>query len=130
MKHVTSGFFALLLLVVLGCGNPSVIGTVKFDDGTPLAQGVVQFNGSQTQATGMIQPNGTFAMFEKKPGDGVTPGNYKVTVIASTGGGSDGEPLVQLVDPKFAESSTSGLTCEVKGTTTFDITVTKPAAGK
>jgi hypothetical protein len=74
----------------------------------------------------MIRSDGRYEMFELKPGDGVRPGNYQVTVTATTGGGSDGTPFVHLVDPKFENPSTSGLTCEVKGNTVFPITVTKP----
>ncbi|MDR2441270.1 MAG: hypothetical protein LBE12_18060, partial [Planctomycetaceae bacterium] len=70
--------------------------------------------------------NGSYEMYELKSGDGVRPGTYQVTVSATTGGGSNGEPLVYLVDPKFANPATSGLTCEVKGNTVFNITVTKP----
>ena len=103
-------------------------GTVKFDDGTPLSEGCVVFVGDKTQAIGNIKSDGSYTMYETKPGDGVTPGSYRVTVTAQTGGSSDGEPLVDLVDPKFASSGTSGLSCDVNGATTYDITVTKPSA--
>jgi hypothetical protein len=118
--------FVLPLILTCGCGQPKVTGTVKFDDGTPLTSGGVTFTQLPYQATGAIKSNGSYEMFELKSGDGVRPGTYQVTVSATTGGGSDGEPLVHLVDPKFENPSTSGLTCEVKGNTVFNITVTKP----
>jgi hypothetical protein len=120
-------FFFVIIFLICGCGQPKVTGTVKFDDGTPLTSGNVMFINSPYQATGTIKSNGSYELFELKPGGGVRPGNYQVTVSAATGGGSDGVPLVQLIDTKFGSPSTSGLTCEVKGSTVFDITVTKPA---
>jgi len=125
MKH-SFIFFTAILLVLTGCGNPQVKGTVKFDDGTPLTTGGVVFNNGRTQAVGAIKSDGNYVLYELQPGDGVNPGTYAVAVTAQIGGGSDGAPLVDLIDPKFADSTTSGLTCEVKGTTTFNITVTKP----
>ena len=117
----------LVLLFLCGCGGGAAVkGTVKFDDGTPLTQGTVKFIGDATQAIGPIKSDGTYRLGETKAGDGVTPGRYKVVVDATTGGGSDGKPLTHLVDPKFAEASTSDLACEVKGGMTYDITVTKP----
>ncbi|MDR0609769.1 MAG: carboxypeptidase-like regulatory domain-containing protein [Planctomycetaceae bacterium] len=118
--------FVFVLPFILGCGQPKVTGTVKFDDGTPLTSGGVTFINLPYQATGAIKSNGSYEMYEIKPGDGVRPGTYQVTVSATTGGGSDGEPLVHLIDPKFENAGTSGLTCEVKGNTVFDIIVTKP----
>lgn len=55
----------------------------------------------------------------------VPPGTYQVTVSASLDTDSNAIP-VDLVDPKFNDPGTSGLTCEVKENTIFDITVTKP----
>jgi hypothetical protein len=127
MKNYCILFVCLFVCpFIVGCGNPKVTGTVKFDDGTPLTSGGVTFINSPYQASGAIKPNGSYEMFELKSGDGVRPGTYQVTVSATTGGGSDGIPLVHLVDPKFENPSTSGLTCEVNGNTVFDIIVTKP----
>jgi hypothetical protein len=118
--------FVFVLPFIFGCGHPKVTGTVKFEDGTPLTSGGVIFTNLPYQASGMIKPDGSYELYELKPGDGVQPGTYQVTVLATTGGGSDGTPFAQLIDPKFGKPSTSGLTCEVKGNTVFNITVTKP----
>jgi hypothetical protein len=122
--------FVFLFPLIFGCGNPKVTGTVKFDDGTPLTSGGVTFINSPYQASGAIKSDGSYELFELKSGDGVRSGTYQVTVSATTGGDSDGSPLVHLVDPKFENPSTSGLTCEVKGNTVFNITVTKPAPAR
>ncbi|MDR3197160.1 MAG: carboxypeptidase-like regulatory domain-containing protein [Planctomycetaceae bacterium] len=118
--------FIFVLPFIFGCGQSKVTGTVKFDDGTPLTSGGVTFTNLPQQASGAIKSDGSYELYELKPGDGVRPGTYQVTVSATTGGGSDGTPLVHLVDPKFENPGTSGLTCEVKGNTVFNITVTKP----
>jgi hypothetical protein len=118
--------FVFVLPLLFGCGQPKVTGTVKFDDGTPLTSGGIMFTHLPYQASGAIKSDGSYEIYELKPGDGVRPGTYQVTVSATTGGGSDGPPLVYLIDPKFENPSTSGLICEVKGNTVFNITVTKP----
>ena len=137
--------YLLLLLFVCGCGDGvQVKGTVKFDDGQLLTVGFVNFTSETTEAVGAIKANGTYVLGRTKPGDGVTPGHYKVAVVgaminngfvpatavssAPTGGGPPRAPLppTYLIDRKFEHPSTSGLTCEVKGAMTYDIIVTKP----
>ena len=125
MKYVFL-FFVALLLFLTGCGDPQVKGTVTFDDGTPLTTGGVMFVDGSYTATGAIKPDGSYVLSSLTLGDGVKSGNYKVTVSAQTGGGIDEGPVVNLVDVKFADPATSGLTCDVKGATTYNITVTKP----
>ncbi len=117
----------LVFVFLCGCGGGATVkGKVTFEDGSPLTQGAVKFVTETTEATGDIKSNGTYTLFENKPGDGITPGKYAVTVTAVTGGGSDGAPVVNLVDSKFANPATSGLSCEVKGSMTYDIKVSKP----
>jgi len=118
----------LVLLFLCGCGGDhvQVTGTVKFADGSPLTLGTVKFIGDMTQATGKIK-DGTYVLGELKPGDGIKPGQYKVVVAgASTGGGTSGTPVIYLIDLKFEEAPTSGLTCEVKGRMKYDIKVEPP----
>ena len=137
----------ILLLFVCGCGNGSatVKGTVKFDDGTPLTVGYVKFIGGTTEASGAIKTDGTYVLGELKAGDGVKPGHYKVVVVGamiipptpvsqtppSTSPRVSPPPVsvpppTYLIDRKYETPATSGLTCEVKGGMTYNITVTKP----
>jgi len=136
----------ILLLFVCGCGSggATVKGTVKFDDGTPLTTGYVKFIGNATEASGAIKTDGTYVLGELKAGDGVKPGHYKVVVVGAmiippapasqtspSKSPARGElppapPPTYLIDRKFETPATSGLTCEVKGAMTYDITVTKP----
>ncbi|GHT09715.1 hypothetical protein FACS1894170_00730 [Planctomycetales bacterium] len=122
-------FLTASVLIFSGCGTDrvSVTGTVKFDDDTPLEIGVVKFIGEQTQATGRIQAGGKYRLGGIKENDGIKPGSYQVVVAgATTGGGSDGEQFVRFIDERYERANTSGLTCDVSGSTVFDITVTKP----
>jgi hypothetical protein len=119
-------FLVLCFLLFCGCGQGKRVGgTVKYEDGTPVTTGTVKFIKMPYQWIGMINADGSYEMYELKPGDGVPPGTYQVTVSASLDSGSNAIP-VDLVDPKFNDPGTSGLTCEVNENTIFDIVVTKP----
>jgi hypothetical protein len=130
MKY--NAFFAIMLLVLfVGCGNPQVKGTVKYEDGTPLTSGGVVFIQGMYTATAAIKPNGTYVLSQITKRDGVKPGLYKVTVQAQVSSNPDdpGARWIDLIDPKFADPETSGLTFEVKRSATYDITVTEPPGG-
>ncbi|MDR1383370.1 MAG: carboxypeptidase-like regulatory domain-containing protein [Planctomycetaceae bacterium] len=109
-----------------GCGERvSVSGTVSFPDGSPLTQGFVVFENGGNQASGIINETGHYQMGENGNSNGITPGEYKVRVISESGGGSDGTPFVRYIADKYDNTNTSGLVCEVKGKTEFNITVEK-----
>jgi hypothetical protein len=140
MAKLQSVFFLSILVVVAGLfsgcgGNPRVTGQVKFDDGTPLTVGEVIFESSTVQARGPLDSSGKYVMGSAKDKDGVPPGQYRVYIGAAqvpTGnmisvGQRDTRPEMRpLIDAKFSQPATSELTCEVKGSRKFDITVTKP----
>jgi len=122
-------FLILLLPFIWGCGDKvQVRGKVTYEeDGSPVTFGVVKFTGEKTQAVGRINKDGTYVLGEVKPGEGITPGQYKVTVgDTTTGGGSDYAPMVYHVAPMYEQPATSGLTCEVTKRMTYDIKVRKP----
>ena len=135
-------FLSLLLFLcfVVGCGGSSgdrVTGTVTFSDGTPLTVGKVMFTNGTITAFGDINAKGGFRMGTKKAGDGVPSGTYQVYITEAripadfTVPDEDGRmsaPLVLAVASKFTVPSQSGLTCEVKGATTFDFRVEKPVS--
>jgi hypothetical protein len=138
---------SLSLLAVCGCGSGGgnktykVTGKVTFSDGSPLTEGIVVFSGDAMEAKGGINADGTYSLTSYKPGDGAPAGFYKVYL-----GGNIYKPAATpappvdptieqylestttsgssvYIDEKFRDVSTSGLTCEVKGKTTFNITV-------
>jgi hypothetical protein len=128
-------FLRFLMLFVLvffiGCskGN-SVTGKVTFPDGSPLTRGEVIFSTPSFVAAGMIQSDGTYSIRANNMKEGIPSGTYSVTVKAyeDIQENPDGimenlKPAKSLIDTKYASSATSGLTCEVKGTMTFDINV-------
>ena len=120
----------MLLICVgftLGCsGKATVTGQVTFPDGEPLTTGSIVFEGADYQAFSSIDQNGFYSLGDIEPGDGIRLGEYKIKILATTGGGSDGEPLVNHVAPKYDNSATSELTCTVKGKMVHNITVEKP----
>ena len=95
-----------------------------FETSDLLARGVIQQDGTYTVYAGELKglPLGTYT---------VSIGGFQDTVIESFGpdGRSRGVrviPAVIPVSPKFLSGGTSGLTCEVKGSTVYNITVDRP----
>jgi len=100
---------------------------VTFQDGAPVPRGQVTFISNTFSAGGTIAADGSYSVTVKVPA-----GTYGVTVVASGDSPSslvhveNVKPIKPLVDKKFNSPDTSGLVCEVKGKTTFPITVTPP----
>ena len=123
-----------LLVFVIGCSSkPKITGKVTFDDGTPLTTGEVRFESPGFTASGKIQSDGTYTMGSIADKDGVPKGSYKVSVYALNYSGitpgmdpAKAPPAKPLVAKEFLSGDTSGLVCEVKGKTTFDIKVQPP----
>ncbi|MDR0335593.1 MAG: carboxypeptidase-like regulatory domain-containing protein, partial [Planctomycetaceae bacterium] len=100
-------------------------GKVTFEDGSPLTQGGIAFSTATFMADGKIRADGSFTLTSSKPGDGLPPGNYIVTISASET--DDKERTIYLVDPKFGDVTTSPFTAEVSADQKkFDFTVSKP----
>ena len=118
----------LACLTVTGCGGGGFVpagGKVTFDDGTPVGGGGIAFQTSTFMADGRINPDGTFTLSSLKPGDGLPPGTYTVTVGWSEYDAN--ERTVYLVDPSFGNPNTTTLKAEVtKGRNNFDFVVSKP----
>ena len=131
-------FATVMFFIALsaGCGgsNCSVTGTVTFPDGSPLTEGEVLFESPVLMSKGVIQKNGTYAMSTGEL-KGVPKGTYQVTISVPMeqviSSGIEGKPptIIPLDIPiarKFFSPATSGLTCEVKGRTKYDIKVEAP----
>ena len=138
MKNIISHFvFVLMLALSVGCGkNCSVSGKVTFPDGTPLTVGKVVFETQTFQASGKIKSDGTYTMGSSKAGDGVPKGTYQISIqdvmqptVEATTPGKPPKltfPKELPIDKKYFSINTSGLTCEVKGRTKYDIKVEAP----
>ena len=134
-NHLT--FVLLFVAFAVGCGkNATVTGTVTFPDGTPLDRGVVIFENDKIAARGDIRKDGTYSLTSGED-KGIPPGTYRVSISGANqpiiepptaeGGGAPKITLVtNPIDRKYESPSTSGLTREVTGRTTFDIIVDPP----
>jgi hypothetical protein len=76
---------ACFLVAIVGCGPKlqKAGGVVKVD-GKPIDQGTVGFYPIEPGRPSMaeVQPDGTFELSYLKPGDGLPPGEYKVTIVS------------------------------------------------
>jgi hypothetical protein len=126
-------FVAIFLVLIIGCSKKTqVSGKVTFEDGSPLTAGEVRFESSGFLASGKIQSDGTYRLGSAADADGVPKGSYKVSIFAMDESGTktgmlpgDAPVPKSLVTEKYRSGETSGLVCEVNGSTTFDITVEK-----
>ncbi|MDR2437753.1 MAG: hypothetical protein LBE12_00075, partial [Planctomycetaceae bacterium] len=79
-----------------------------------------------------IQSDGSYRVGTLSDTDGIPKGTYKVSIYAldysniTPEMGLDAPPPLSFVAERFCSAETSGLTCDVKGKTKFDITVEKP----
>jgi hypothetical protein len=106
---------ALLLSLLGGCnssGRYPVRGTVVYEDGQPakeLAGGTVIFNSDElkTSASAEIDAQGAFRVSAVRPGDGLLPGAYQVTIAppAPPGPREDRAKAPPIIDPGYVEPS-------------------------
>ena len=129
MSNKAVSFFTSIvlfsLLIVTGCGNPKVRGKVVFsDDQSPVSHGVVVFHGNGYIARGYIN-NGEYAMESIKKNDGLPPGEYKISVKETQiKMGPENLPTFKnVIDKKYENPDTSGLTLNVTKSQNFDIQV-------
>jgi hypothetical protein len=113
-----------LVLLAQGCAKEApkypVRGKVSFK-GQPLTEGTVMFVASGTGVTGAgtIQSDGSYELRSGKPGNGMAPGSYRVSVNPPYYDPTTGSPPKFAV--KYQDPESSGLKAEVKeGSNTFD----------
>ncbi len=121
LSGVLLAFSALVLLTGCGAGHHSVTGTVKLKGGEVVKNGKVTMMGEKGESFATIQPDGTYTMGTLSTNDGVPPGTYKVGVEAFSEA-TDSDPYGKsLIDSKYNNPDTSGLTLTVDGDKEFDI---------
>ena len=109
----------VLLTTAIGCGDGrglvDVRGTVTLE-GEPMPfAGTVRFLPKSTPtgiprraATGRFDTDGTYEAYSFKPGDGVYPGTYAVTVECwEVMPSMSGPAAVNAIDPKYQNPGTS-----------------------
>jgi hypothetical protein len=130
----------LPMALIHGCsGRPStyeVQGRVVFDNGDPVTFGSVEFRPVQTMedggiasAQGKIDQQGRFTLQTFAPSDGAVAGEHQVIVVQVVR--TDVLAIEKhqharqpLVDRRFADYATSGLTADVKADDENAITLT------
>ena len=133
-----AGAVLLLIAFLSGCGNDihPVEGQVVWKGGA-LAKElegshvVFELPEKKTSARGIIQADGTFRLSTHKPNDGAPSGEHKVLILEDRkNANAEGTLLAPaLLDPRFADLKTSGLTATVKpGPNTITLTVERAQA--
>ena len=131
-RRIHAALTLLVLILVAGCGsnNQKLTGTVIYsDDGSPVKMGVVVMESNNKIARGEMDANGKFTMGFASDKDGIPKGEtFKVTIVNAleeTGTDKSGMPIMTpLIDPKYSNSNTSGLTFTSDGKTkTLDLKV-------
>ena len=77
----------VLMLLFPGCGRTiQPAGGKVMVDGVPVKDGVVTFYPIEPgrPATASVMADGTFTLSFENPGDGLPPGDYKVTIVADS----------------------------------------------
>jgi hypothetical protein len=129
MKKIIS--LLILFFIFLGCGsnNVKISGTVTFsDDGLPVTAGEVLFDDGIRIARGVIQENGTFVMGLEHENNGVPNGTYKVSIVRAIKLLPNPDdiyppPSEELIDERYSDKNTSGLSIVVEGSQKYDIKV-------
>lgn len=135
MKYKVKSFLPLLLILGLTCifqgcnKNVQLGGKVTFSENDePLNIGTVVFENEKTQARGTLSNDGRYSLGSVSLTDGIPHGSYQVYIVdAYRPGAADGDSMDFLIDEKFTDPSTSGLTMTIDGTQkTFDIKIERP----
>lgn len=109
-------------LFAVGCGGSglvSVKGKVMYND-KPVTSGTITFAADdKASAYGEILPDGTYELMTEKPGDGATPGAYKVIVVSMQDQANalpeERSPLpAPTVPTKYTSFATTDLTADVE----------------
>ncbi|HBT76440.1 MAG TPA: hypothetical protein DEB39_05840 [Planctomycetaceae bacterium] len=101
------------------------------DDGSPVPTGTIFFATPTAISQGAIQPDGTFTVGSFGADDGLPPGEYQVFFGGVEAVSEEKLPdgtvkttYTPLIDGKYSDAATSGLTFTVDGNNnSFDIQV-------
>ncbi len=118
--------FGAVFAPMVGCGGSDrahVTGRIMKADGKPMTNGKIMARSNKTGkwASGVTGPEGEYALGVAEAGDGITPGDYYVT-IREVFPDSD-RPPAPTIPAKYADASASGLVLHVKAgeDATFDV---------
>jgi hypothetical protein len=125
-EFVLAAMTIAALVMSVGCSQSDKIeigGRVTRKDGSPLVGAKVTFRapGSGRTATGVTDADGRYVLGTSKPGEGIPPEGYYVTVSEDLG--TENAPISPTIHEKYTRPSDSGLKFKVQpgGETTYDI---------
>ncbi len=119
-------FIVTTTLVLTGCGDPRVTGTVKYQDGTPLTTGTVVLQNDQSQGIGELRQDGSFDLYQIKPGDGLKRGVYRGYITGAVII-DDNHRTTYLIPEKYGDINQAGITYDSdKDKGRLDVVVEKP----
>ena len=98
----------MITLVLAGCGDPRVTGTVKYQDGTPLTIGTVVLQNDKSQGIGELQKDGSFELYQITKGDGLKRGVYRGFIGGAIEVDDYGNST-HLIPVQFSHMDTSGI---------------------
>jgi hypothetical protein len=130
--YLSISLVAVFCLGLAGCSGQSlsaVHGKVTLSDGSPVQGATVVFEdvANHVSASGVTGADGSYSLTTVKPGDGVRPGTYAVSVHNPQPEDSSQGELPPVFDKRYQNPNTSGLECTVaQGATSFDIKLDRP----
>lgn len=120
-----------MLLTCAGCGRSDlhpVSGVVRFKDGSPMPSGrvVVDPGDSPIGSWGTIMQDGSFRLGTHSPTDGVVKGRHRVSIVGAYIY-PPYQDAIPLIDDRYGDPATSGLTFTVPDEVHWEIVVDRPA---
>lgn len=104
----------LLAALVIGCsdGSVTVEGVLKSPDGSPLVGARVNAKevDGPNWASGTTNSDGRFNLGRSKPGEGVPPGSYRITIAEDKGDWDNPSP--RTISAKYSSAKASGIAFE------------------
>ena len=97
----------MITLVLVGCGDPRVTGTVKFQDGTPLTVGTIILQNDKSQGIGNLKSDGSFELYQFKKGDGLKRGVYRGYITNAMEVADDGRTTTFFIPDKYSNIETA-----------------------
>ncbi len=130
-SQLCSALAAAILLSVFGSGcgsgNAKVTGVVKKADGSPLAGArvIAKVAEGKAWASGVTDAEGKFSLGRERPGEGLEPGTYQVSITEEQ---KDWDhPTPPSISKKYASATTSGINFDATAGSAVNLELTLDA---
>jgi len=117
----------LTLVPVAGCGNGSnlvpISGTVSVD-GKPVSNGKIVFHpvNGERSGSGPIRKDGSYVVSYLEMGDGLPPGQYKVSIVSDKNNGEPSAPVLVVPSDPLDPANDGFLPVESEESLRYDST--------